>query len=366
MTENRPRRGFTLVELLVVITVITILLAFLLPAVQSSREAARRAKCLNNLKQIGLALSSYETAVQSLPWGMGSWEGHEFSAHITLLSYLEQRPLYNAYNFESIIVDGTVEGPFYNGPAQTTAVNTTIALFLCPSDVDRCPLPTGHNNYMGCAGSAPNSFLGGTGGGDPAQATQANGPSGGIFLMVGGKSGLDAYAWSNQRNSTTRLRDIRDGMGNTAAFSERVKGIAYAGEPDPLRPTSEVMTAPDPAPDDTTPEPFHKVCLAHSPMAPGAIPANFADPSGNSWFEGYSFCTRYNHVMRPNTWGCVIDAFPRTFGYGALPASSRHPGGVNVLFADGSTRFVKEGVSDAVWWALGTKAGKEVVSQDSY
>jgi prepilin-type processing-associated H-X9-DG protein len=70
--------------------------------------------------------------------------------------------------------------------------------------------------------------------------------------------------------------------------------------------------------------------------------------------------------MRPNTWGCVIDSFPRTFGYGALPASSRHPVGVNVLFADGSTRFVKSTVSDVVWWALGTKAGKEVVSQDGY
>ena len=184
--------------------------------------------------------------------------------------------------------------------------------------------------------------------------------------MVGGKSGLGAYDWSNQINSTTRMRDIRDGTSQTAAFCERVKGIMSGGDPDSLQPTSEVMIAPDPAPDDTAPEPFQKICLAHSPKASGVRPALFADPSGNSWFEGYSFCTRYNHVMKPNTWGCAIDSFPRTFGYGALPASSRHPGGVNVLFADGSIRFIKDGVADRVWWALGTRAGGEVISQDEF
>lgn len=72
--------------------------------------------------------------------------------------------------------------------------------------------------------------------------------------------------------------------------------------------------AGDAGTDDTGPEPFHKVCLSLAPASPRAFPASFANPSGKSWFEGYSACTRYNHVMRPNTWGCVFDSFPRTFG----------------------------------------------------
>ncbi len=358
MKTNR-KRGMTLIELLVVISIIALLIGLLLPAVQQAREAARRSQCTNNLKQIGLALANYESTYGTLPWGMGSWEGYEFSTHITLLPYLEQSPIYNAYNFQSVRVSGKVQGPFYNRPAQNTALDASVDLFLCPSDINRYVGPgTGRNNYMGCAGSAPNSFLGGTGRGVMADATQANGPAGGIFLMVGG---------NNQQNSTTRLAAIRDGTSQTAAFSERVKGIgATAAEIDLLKPTSQVMIAPDPAPDDVSPEPFQKMCLSLSPMSPGVSPAFFADPSGSSWFEGYSFCTRYNHVMKPNTWGCAIDSFPHAFGYGALPASSRHPGGVNVLFADGSTHFIKDTVSNNVWWALGTKAGGEVVSQDAF
>jgi prepilin-type N-terminal cleavage/methylation domain-containing protein/prepilin-type processing-associated H-X9-DG protein len=358
MTRTKCERGFTLIEVLVTISIIAILIGLTLPAIQAAREAARRAQCTNNLKQFGLALASYEASCRSLPWGMGAWGGHELSAHLLLLPYLEQGTIYNAYNFQNILMDGKSVGPMYNRPAQETALNMSIDLFLCPSDIDRLGDGTGRNNYMGCAGSAPNSFMGGTGRGLTTDATQANGPSGGIFLMVGG---------NNQRNSTTRIADIRDGTSQTAAFSERVKGIgATAAENDPLTPSSEVTIAPDPAPDDTSPEPFHKICLALSPATPNVSPAFFADPSGASWFEGYSFCTRYNHVMKPNTWGCVIDSFPRAFGYGALPASSHHPGGVNVLFADGSTHFLKDSVSNRVWWALGTKAGSEVVSQDAY
>jgi prepilin-type N-terminal cleavage/methylation domain-containing protein/prepilin-type processing-associated H-X9-DG protein len=367
MLRSSDRRAFTLIELLVVIAVIAVLIALLLPAVQSAREAARRLQCISNLKQFGLALANYESAYQSYPAGMGSWQGYEYSAHLVLLPYLEQKPLFDSYNFQSIFVNGLVQGPIYNLPAQTTAVNTTVAVFLCPSDVDRCTLPTGHNNYMGCTGSAPNTFMGGTGGGNPSQATQASGPSAGIFLMEGGGIVKPvASLLTNQTNSTTRVSNIIDGLSQTAAFGERVLGITTAADPDPLRPTSQTSVAPDPAPNDIAPEPFHTMCLSNSPTSAGTTLATWADPSGKSWFEGYAFCTRYNHVMPPNTWGCVIDAYPRTFGYGALSASSRHPGGVNVVFADGSVHFNKSGISNPVWWALGTRAGGEVISQDAY
>ena len=103
----RPRRGFTLIELLVVIAIIAVLIALLLPAVQSAREAARRAQCVNNLKQIGLAMHNYHQSINSLPWGDGPW-WIEWSAHTLLLPYIEQGPIYNAINFGNMqFVDGS-------------------------------------------------------------------------------------------------------------------------------------------------------------------------------------------------------------------------------------------------------------------
>jgi prepilin-type N-terminal cleavage/methylation domain-containing protein len=91
--------GFTLIELLVVIAIIAVLIALLLPAVQAAREAARRAQCTNNLKQIGLALHNYESAVGALPWGQCYGNFNDWAAQVMLLPYLEQSPLFNALNF---------------------------------------------------------------------------------------------------------------------------------------------------------------------------------------------------------------------------------------------------------------------------
>src|SRR6516165_1694166 len=142
----RIRRGFTLIELLVVIAIIAVLIALLLPAVQSAREAARRAQCINNLKQIGLALHNYHTANDKFPmacsknplwgagdtdgdWGYGRWTG--WSAQALLLGYMEQTPLYNAANFA--LGPGTAGATLGSLP-NSTIYNTVISSFRCPSD----------------------------------------------------------------------------------------------------------------------------------------------------------------------------------------------------------------------------------------
>src|SRR5262249_39765477 len=130
------RRGFTLIELLVVIAIIAVLIALLLPAVQAAREAARRSQCVNNLKQIGLALHNYHSAIDRFPMGcsqqsydvngVDNWSN--WSAHALLLPYLEQTAVYNAINFNWC----AVRGP--GNTNNTTAYNTKIQVFLCPSD----------------------------------------------------------------------------------------------------------------------------------------------------------------------------------------------------------------------------------------
>src|SRR5437660_1682166 len=139
------RRGFTLIELLVVIAIIAVLIALLLPAVQAAREAARRSQCINNMKQIGLALANYESANGSYPasygssadmtlgnhWGTwGSW-----SPTALMLPYLEQKPLYDAINFSVVSHGDKAHADIMN----STAVTTRISSFICPS----ATLPTG-------------------------------------------------------------------------------------------------------------------------------------------------------------------------------------------------------------------------------
>src|SRR5205085_70006 len=132
------RRGFTLIELLVVIAIIAVLIALLLPAVQAAREAARRSQCVNNLKQIGLALHNYHTVNDTFPMGaslglyqIGQYLGKQnLSSHVALLPQVEQTALYNAVNFSF----GADEAGTLCGVVNRTVINTQVKSFLCPSD----------------------------------------------------------------------------------------------------------------------------------------------------------------------------------------------------------------------------------------
>jgi prepilin-type N-terminal cleavage/methylation domain-containing protein/prepilin-type processing-associated H-X9-DG protein len=356
---TRTRRGFTLIELLVVIAIIAVLIALLLPAVQSAREAARRAQCTNNLKQLGLAVHNYHQSINSLPWGDGPW-WIEWSAHTLLLPYMEQGPIYNAINFVDTQPFGQTPMPNDN-PACTTAEYSVISGFLCPSDADRLTSPDGHNNYMANSGSAPNCDYGGNSWA-PSWNEGASGPF--IYSSNGVDTGPPGFG-----GGSVNIAGITDGTSNTAAFSERVKAIgsnlgATTAPFDGGKPTASLATPAAVANNlEQTPQAYYAICSVTPPVpVNGQDAANFSDDniSGSTWVTGQPANTRYIHLMPPNTWSC------RSGLQIAHVANSRHPGGVNLLMCDGSVKFIKASINVQTWWALGSRAGNEVVSADQY
>ena len=333
-------RAFTLLECLVVVSIIGMLVALLIPAVQSAREVARRATCLDHLRQIGLALGNHASSQGKFPAGARPANipdaptlaiGPPFSALAQLLGSLDEMPLFNAINFVDVRnPDRTWALASAGTPSNATAHQTMLAVFLCPSDA--AALSPGVS-YRACTGPVPFDIESDElGGGGAFPALQPLSPG-----------------------------EFRDGLSNVVGFSERSKGSDRKNY-DASRDIRSIDGAGRIAwPDADT---LASLC--------GSI---VSDPSiftttGSFWIESGYEQTFYNHVMTPNAkvGDCTCDelnSHGRISG-AAISARSLHPGGVHVLMMDGSTRFVRDGVTSAVWRALASRSGGEVVSSDSY
>jgi prepilin-type N-terminal cleavage/methylation domain-containing protein/prepilin-type processing-associated H-X9-DG protein len=364
--NTTTRRGFTLIELLVVIAIIAILIALLLPAVQSAREAARRAQCVNNLKQIGLAMHNYHTGIGTFPMGgtiamihyygqtyPGSWG--TWSAAALMLGYLEQTPLYNSANFSWAVGMSTA------WRINSTVSLTDLSMFVCPSDGMSPISPINqtdnvsaglNNNYFASVGTSTN-YSNNT----PPQDTT------GVFTEGGRSYGL---------------QNITDGSSNTIAFGESLIGdltienvkwrdgpvnaIGYAGG-----------------------GPFYDASANYQAVLTDLqnCQAAFANPNPNGntgvnnikgfrWCEDSGGMTLINTIVPPTssqftfTYCGLGFANDNATDQAYQNANSNHPGGANFLFADGSVRFIKSSIAIKTYWALGTKANGEVVSSDSY
>jgi prepilin-type N-terminal cleavage/methylation domain-containing protein/prepilin-type processing-associated H-X9-DG protein len=315
----KRRPAFTLIELLVVIAIIAILIGLLLPAVQKVREAAARAKCQNNLKQLGLAMHNYEGALSTFPPGLPIFF-RAFSPHAQLMPHVEGDNTFRLIDFTRSPVPTTIP-VFDDGSANLAPARIRVPLFLCPSDKDSIPNSQfSGTNYVACTGT-----------GLVNQGWLDNGD--GVF----------------KQTTPRRVTDITDGTSNTVAFSETIKGGNATGT-------------------GTDPREFYKqIPLRFFPpyLDAGACSSSstWVGNRGERWTTGrYGDAGLYNHFYTPNS--TSPDCVNSVGGAGWTAARSRHSGGVNALMCDGSIRFVRDSISAQTWYAVATITGGEVISSD--
>jgi prepilin-type N-terminal cleavage/methylation domain-containing protein/prepilin-type processing-associated H-X9-DG protein len=357
MSMRTLRHGFTLIELLVVIAIIAVLIALLLPAVQAAREAARRSQCVNNLKQIGLAMANYESSFGCFPPtgsdDPGDGLDNDYSAKTRLLPFLEQTAVFNSLN-------QTYYGISVINPAiNKTAVCTTINGFLCPSD-----------------GNDPNFTLLGS------RVGQTNyGNNLGVSITLNGLA-FDGPAWrmnDSAKGGPTTVASILDGMSNTASYSEWLKGRNTKTGRQAVWTGQKAYSRSTPY----WPGPYGSVVTITQVLQdvakncqPNVNTTATWDQKGMAWSCNLAGVGGgYSHLLAPNKTACFYPQYnyakynepaPGNDDVTMINAQSNHSGGVNVGFLDGSVKFIKDSVSLTTWAAIATRAGGEIVSADSY
>jgi len=334
-----------------------------LPAVQAAREAARRSQCVNNLKQMSLALANYESATGAYPGAYpvnrivggtvgavgGTWGC--WSPHSLMLPYLEQTAIYNATNF-SLLNQGDTGASYGGYVANITSIVANIGIFICPS-APQFPgtlygFPSPGNNYFASVGSSV-QWQGGAN-------TKPNGP----FFYAG---------------FPVSSKDITDGTSNTIAFSEWRTGDNndnILSVPQDVIEIGAVYVGGG----STSDNPNNNM-----PFGAAALPAWLANCAtqaktargrsfiGQLWATGMFGRTLGNTILAPNPPypNCNNTTGNGDFdNLGMFGMSSAHSGGANASFCDGSVRFIKSSTALQTMWALGSRNQGEVISSDSY
>jgi prepilin-type N-terminal cleavage/methylation domain-containing protein/prepilin-type processing-associated H-X9-DG protein len=327
---SKSPRGFTLVELLVVITVIAILIGLLLPAAQAAREAARKSQCSNNLKQLSLGMLNYEQQHGMFPMTSNSW-----SPHVFLLPYMEQQSLYDLIGVNENMEDSTT---------LRQAITTPVPCLLCPSDGEKAlhiyttaSKQAFNQGTLACTGT--NYAINGSSG---AGTSTANIDT---YVPTTG-SPPDGICY---KNAKLKAADITDGLSNTVAFSESLRGPCNSIGGDTQRYAAKVSNIMAVA----------ASCDNNDPSAALSATTGWNGIRLASWFmitqeAGPILKARFT----PNS--PVPDLNSARWWVNA--ARSRHPGGVNCGFCDGSTHFLFDVINVTTWHALWTRAGGEVIS----
>lgn len=302
--RQHVRRGFTLIELLVVIAIIAVLIALLLPAVQAAREAARRARCVNNLKQIGLGLANYESSNGCFPYGAGNCCSSTGSQWVSaILGDLEQQVVFNSFNFSLVT----------NQYQNTTSIRTSIATLVCPSDPGSTSPQKAVTGFQAQDGGTQMGLWYPGSMGPSNMDNAATCPTGaGSFCAQGswGVNGGTMIGFFARSPVCQYIAGVTDGMSNTFMVGETI-------------------------PDNCN---WMGAFAQNFPLSSQMIPLNQLNAPYN-----------------------VPGSYWLSCGY-----KSRHPGGANFLFGDGTVRFIKQSINYTIYDQIGTSAGSEVVSSDAY
>jgi prepilin-type N-terminal cleavage/methylation domain-containing protein/prepilin-type processing-associated H-X9-DG protein len=326
----RGRRALTLIELLVVIAIVGILLALLIPAVQAAREASRRAHCLNNLKQIGVSIHQYRGSHNVIPPGYISGRlGQQATPWpVYLLAQLDQQVVSSAFNFD-LGSSGPIDLGYPGFLANSSVMTVWLSSYLCPSDrVETCRLDDYFGPPFGGVEHTRMNYAANWGNTNWDQKQSGTGSEGRNLPSPFGPGHVTSFA------------RIRDGLSNTVLISEILQGRNY----------------------DIRGLVWQAVPGANTYMSV-FVPNKFKHIHLQS-VEADFLPDQYACLSEPELGLPCTSASPIEEGLCFSGSRSSHPGGVNVLFGDGSVRFLKSSTNQQVWVALNSISSGEVISAD--